>query len=213
MYNSLVINENLDKESHSEDTLKGIKECTNLIEDINYDTLYKSLGKSKFEEHIKNVINHNNVDLIFFGIGYAMIIDIFFIKELSENYNVKIIISFPDSEHLFEDVDRYYAQTADLVWVSNPSVEKIFNVYGSPTFCSQGFDINRYKKKILNKTIDVSFIGGMNIGNRKEYIDFLIMNGIHVELAGFGTERGVISTKEKNEMVYQSKINLKQQKK
>jgi len=208
MYNSLVINENLDKESHSEDTLKGIKECTNLIEVINYDTLYKSLGKYKFEEHIKNVINHNNVDLIFFGIGYSMIIDIFFIKELSEKYNVKIIISFPDSEHLFEDIDRYYAQTADLVWVYNPTIGKIFQVYESVTFCDQGFDTDRYTKKKIKKSIDVSFIGGIGRGNRKEYIDFLIHNGINVELAGYGTKRGVISTQEKNAIVHQSKINL-----
>ena len=208
MYNSLFINENLDKGSHSEDSLKGIVECTNLIEAINYSTLYKSLGKGEFEKYIKNLITVNNVDLIFFGIGSGMIIDIFFIKELTENFDVKIIIGFPDSEHLFEDVDRYYAQAADIVWIYNPSLEKIFNMYGISTFCSQGFDTNRYKKTIIKKSIDVSFIGGVNRGKRKEYIDFLTLNGINVELAGFGTERGVISTTEKNMIVCQSRINL-----
>ena len=208
MYNSLLINENLDKESHSEDSLKGIAESTNLIEAINYSTLYKSLGKYKFEEYIKKIISHNNVNLIFFGIGAEMIIDILFIKELSENFNVKIIMSFPDSEHLFEDIDRYYAQTADLVWVNNPDIEKIFNVYGTPTFCGLGFDTNRYKVKKINKSIDVSFIGGLNRGNRKEYIEFLIANGINLEIAGHDTERGIISTKDKNMIAYQSKINL-----
>ena len=58
------------------------------------------------------------------------------------------------------------------------------------------------------KSIDVSFIGGIGRGNRKEYIDFLIHNEINVELAGYGTKRGVISTQEKNEIVHQSKINL-----
>ena len=208
MYNSLFINENLDKGSHSEDSLKGVAECTHLIEAINYSTLYKSLGKGEFEKYIKNLITVNNIDLIFFGIGAGMIIDIFFIKELTENFDVKIIIGFPDSEHLFEDVDRYYAQAADIVWIYNPSLEKIFNMYGISTFCSQGFDTNRYKKTIIKKSIDVSFIGGVNRGKRKEYIDFLTLNGINVELAGFGTERGVISTTEKNMIVCQSRINL-----
>lgn len=208
MYNSLFINENLDKQSHSEDTLKGIRESTNLIEAINYSDLYKFLGKYEFEEYIKKIINNNNVELVFFGIGAGMIIDIFFIKELNENYSVKIIMAFPDSEHLFEDIDRYYAQTADLIWLFNPSLEKIFNIYGLPTFCSQGFDTNRYKKQSLDKTIDVSFIGGINRGNRKEYLDYLNSNGIKVELAGFGTKKGIVSTKEKNKIACQSKINL-----
>ena len=208
MYNSLFINENLDKGSHSEDFLKGISKTTNLIEAINYSDLYKLLGKFEFERHIKTLIKNNNVELLFFGIGAGMIIDIFFIKELSENYSVKIIISFPDSEHLFEGIDRYYAQTADLVWVFNPSLEKIFNIYNIHTFSNQGFDTYRYSKKVMKKTIDVSFIGGINRGNREEYIDFLRKNGIEVELAGFGTKKGLITTKEKNQIVYQSKINL-----
>jgi hypothetical protein len=208
MYNSLFINENLDKGSHSEDFLKGISKTTNLIEAINYSDLYKLLGKFEFERHIKTLIKNNNVELLFFGIGAGMIIDIFFIKELSENYSVKIIISFSDSEHLFEGIDRYYAQTADLVWVFNPSLEKIFNIYNINTFSNQGFDTYRYSKKVMKKTIDVSFIGGINRGNREEYIDFLRKNGIRVELAGFGTKKGLITTKEKNKIVYQSKINL-----
>tara|TARA_B110000008_G_scaffold279491_1_gene326788 strand:- start:2414 stop:3592 length:1179 start_codon:yes stop_codon:yes gene_type:complete len=208
MHNSLFINENLDKQSYSEEVLKGIRETTNLIEAINYSDLYKLLGKYEFEEYIKKTIKNNNVELLFFGIGAGMIIDIFFIKELSENYQVKIITGFPDSEHLFEDIDRYYAQTADIVWVGNPALGKIFNIYGLPTFCSQGFDTNIYKKQVLDKTIDVSFTGGINRGNRKEYINFLNSNGINVELAGFGTKRGVISTQEKNMIASQSKINL-----
>jgi hypothetical protein len=208
MYNSLFINENLDKGSHSEDALKGISETTNLIEAINYSDLYKLLGKYEFEEYIKKIIKKNNVELLFFGIGAGMIIDIFFIKELSEKFNIKIIMSFSDSEHLFEDIDRYYAQTADLVWLFNPSLEKIFNIYGIPTFCSQGFDTKRYKKKSLKKSIDVSFIGGINRGNRKEYINFLISKGIDIKVAGYGTKKGIISTEEKNMIASQTKINL-----
>ena len=208
MYNSLVINENLDKESHSEDAIKGIAESTNLIEAINYSTLYKSIGKLKFETYIKNLIFENNVEVIFFGIGGGLVIDIFFLKELSENFDVKIIVAFSDSEHQFEDIDRYYAQAADMVWLYNPSLVKIFEIYGNSTFCSQGFDTDRYKKKVLKKSIDVSFIGGINRGNRRDYIDFLTSSGIKVELAGFGTERGIISTQEKNMIVYQSRINL-----
>jgi hypothetical protein len=208
MYNSLFINENLDKGSHSEDALKGISETTNLIEAINYSDLYKLLGKYEFEEYIKKIIKKNNVELLFFGIGAGMIIDIFFIKELSENYQVKIIIGFPDSEHLFEDIDRYYGQTADLVWVNNPDIEQIFNVYNMPTFCGLGFDTNRYKVSNINKSIDVSFVGSLDIGNRKEYIEFLINNEINVEYAGYGSPRGIITTEKKNRLVSQSKINL-----
>ena len=208
MYNSLVINENLDKESHSEDAIKGIAESTNLIEAINYSTLYKSIGKLKFETYIKNLIFENNVEVIFFGIGGGLVIDIFFLKELSENFDVKIIIAFPDSEHLFEDIDRYYAQAADLVCVNNPDLEKIFNIYGIPTFCGLGFDTERYNIQSINKSIDVSFIGGINRGHRKEYIDFLIANGVNVEIAGHGSERGIISTKEKKIVTWKTKVNL-----
>jgi hypothetical protein len=208
MNNILYVSENTQSGSHVFDLSSGIEQNSDFYALIDYTEMYKTKGKIGFESHIKKLILNNIVDTIIIGIGAGMIIDIFFIKELSENYSVKIIISFPDSEHLFEGIDRYYAQTADLVWVFNPSLEKIFNIYNIHTFSNQGFDTYRYSKKVMKKTIDVSFIGGINRGNREEYIDFLRKNGIEVELAGFGTKKGLITTKEKNQIVYQSKINL-----
>jgi len=208
MNNILYVSENTQQGSHVHDLSSGIEQNSDFYALINYSEIYKTKGKIGFESQIKKLILNNAVDTIIFGIGAGMIIDIFFIKELSENFNVKIIIFFSDSEHLFEDIDRYYGQTADLVWVNNPDIEKIFNVYNMPTFCGLGFDTSRYKVSNMNKSIDVSFVGALNIGNRKEYIEFLINNEINVEYAGYGSSRGIITTEKKNRIVSQSKINL-----
>lgn len=209
MNNILFVSENTQPGSHVYDLSTGIEHNSDFYALIDYSEIYKTKGKIGFETHIKNLIVDNFVNTIIFGIGASCIIDIFFIKELSENFNVKIVIFFPDSEHLFEDIDRYYGQTADLVWVNNPDIEKIFNVYNMPTFCGLGFDINRYSEvSNVTKLIDVSFVGALNIGNRKEYIEFLINNEIKVEYAGYGSPRGIITNEEKNKIVAQSKINL-----
>ncbi|WP_373034664.1 glycosyltransferase [Sulfurimonas sp.] len=208
MFNTLFISENLSENSHTDDTISGVEANVNLIEKINYTEMYETNGKIYFEKYILKKIEEKNVELLIFAIGAGMIIDIFFLKKISECFDLKIITMFSDSEHLFESNDRYYAQTSDLTWLLSPSTEELFNLYDINSVWTQGFDKNRYPKKELTKSIDISFIGGINRSNRLEYIDFLRENGINVELAGYGTDRGLISVEEKNEIVYKSKINL-----
>lgn len=113
----------------------------------------------------------------------------------------------PDTEHNFE-VDRYYAQAADLVWLLGPAGVALYELYNIPCMWTQGFDTKRYYFTERERDIDVSFIGGIDRGNRKDYVSFLEQNNIHVELYGYGTKNGMISNEQKNEIVWRSKINL-----
>lgn len=205
---TLFISENLSKGSHTEDLISGIEKNIDLIEKINYTEMYEFNGKKKFESYIFSRIEEENISLLIFALGSALVIDVYFLKELNEKTDCKIITMFSDSEHLFEYNDRYYAQASDLTWLLSPACKNQFELYGINTVWTQGFDINRYYKRDIIKEFDVSFIGGIERSNRKEYIDYLEKNGIKVELAGYGTKRGLVSVEEKNDIVYKSKINL-----
>jgi hypothetical protein len=204
----MYISENLSPDSHTDDIISGIEAKSKLVEKVNYTEMYESVGKNEFESYIVTKIKENNIEIAIFAIGASMIIDLFLLKKINELNKCKIIVMLSDSEHLFEINDRYYAQAADLVWLLSPATEDMFRLYGCNVVWTQGFDMQRYPVGEMNKCFDVSFVGGIQRSNRLEYINYLKDNGINVELAGYGTNRGLISTQEKNEIVYKSKINL-----
>lgn len=208
MNNIIFLTENLSPNSHTIDTLDGI--CSEYKDPIiiNYSETYCAHGRFGLERIIVEKVELNVIDMILINLGTTYIIDPKFICSLSNKFKIKIVIIFPDPEHNFEDHDRYYAQCADVCWLFSNSTKYLFNLYGYNTFIGQGFSIVRYPLHVTEKKIPVSFIGGINRGDRRKYISYLLDNGISVELAGHGTKKGLVSVEEKNNIISRSYIHL-----
>ena len=208
MNNIIFLTENLSPNSHTIDLLDGIRSIYHNPIIINYYETYCDHGRSGLEGAISKEIKSSAIEMILINLGTAYIIDPEFICSISNKYGTKIVVIFPDPEHNFEDHDRYYAQCSDLCWLFANSTEYLFNLYGYKTFIGQGFSLIRYPLINAEKKIEVSFIGGIDRADRKKYISFLNEHGISVELAGYGTKRGLVSVEEKNKIISSSYIHL-----
>ena len=206
--NVLFVGENLVPDSHTFDVISAIECFSDEVIKLNYVESYKENGKKKFESLILEYIELQYCNSIFFAIGEWLAIDILFIKRINAMEGVKVILIVSDSEHQFEDVDRYYAQSVDLVWSLSPAVLPLYDLYRTKAVFSHPFDVTRYPKKYKEKKYDVSFVGGVGRSNRMEYLEYLISKGVNVYLAGYGTKIGSVSVSKKNDIVYSSKINL-----
>lgn len=192
-----------------EDYCNGIKAHSRNYYYVDYIQKYSIEGKKVFEKQIEELMLDKKIDCIFF-IWWSsdLTFDLYFIERLSQF--AIIVMSFFDTEYFFEGVDRYYAQLADLVilpdYLSKYKYELLnINVLTTFTMC----DMNFYSKSdSIDKSIDVSFVGNLKQADRKEYIDYLKMQGISVETYGVGSNHGFISFEEMIDVFNKSKINL-----
>jgi hypothetical protein len=187
--------------------LKGVSKVRDVIF-IDYFDSYTLNGKKNFELEIESVLNKYNIAEIFimFVSGDATL-DIKFLEKITANRYTYMI--FWDLEQFFEPIDRYYAQLANEVLLpSNKGFKTSFELLGiKSTWTFSIFDSEKYKKDFI-RDIDVSFVGEMNKGNRKEYINYLKNNGINIEVYGSGSENGKASFEKMIEVLNRSKISL-----
>lgn len=186
--------------------LKGISQTKEIIF-IDYFNEYALKGKKTFEKYIKEILKSEKIKEIFFMfVSGDVTLDLNFVCEISQNRTVYMV--FWDLEQHFEIIDRYYAQCADLVFIhTNKEFEEIFQLINIKAKRILLYDKNKYVLN-LKRDIDVSFIGDLNKGNRKEYIKYLKQNGINIEVYGSGSENGKVSFKRMVEILNRSKISL-----
>jgi len=186
--------------------LKGISSVKEIVF-IDYFDEYSIRGKVKFENYIRDILEKENIKELFFMFVWADVtLDLDFIYEITQNRITYMV--FWDLEQHFEIIDRYYAQCADLVFLPSNDYTKVFELYDIPSVWTFSlFDKDKYVLE-LNKDIDVSFIGDLNKGNRKEYLEFLQQNGINVEIYGAGSPNGKVSFSKMVEILNRSKISL-----
>ena len=177
---------------------------------LNYRQLYLKLGPRKFEEHIKGVIDQNNINHIFIIFsGWDFILNVHFLDLISGS--TKIVIFYFDTEYYFENLDRYYAQVADLVVIPDRYSCYCFEELSIPAYTSYALYDSKtkyIKHEFMSKSIDVSFVGNLEIGDRKQYINYLVQNGVRVEIFGAGSPNGFISHEKAVEIYNNSKICL-----
>jgi len=191
-----------------EDYVKGIKENSSQNWFVDYKEEYIRKGKRSFEKYILDLIINNNIETIFFVLDSEdLTFDIKFIKQLSKH--CFIIMNFFDTEYFFEEVDRHYAQFADLVMLPDYNTKFMYELYDINAICTFSlFDADKYTNTNLSKDIDVSFVGDISKSNRREYIKYLEDKGIVVEIYGKNTDNGIISFEKMIEVFNRTKINL-----
>lgn len=191
--------------------IRGIQSQCGIIRFIDYFDQIGALGKRGFERQVEHLIEKEGINLIFFiFVSGDPTLDPHFIQRIAQNRFIAMV--FWDTEQFFEQIDRYYAQLADLVILpANYEYEYLLNSMGVNAVCPFSlFDSSKYKPDSMSrrKTVDVSFVGEVTKGKRQEYIDYLISHGINIETYGAGTKNGKVSFERVVEIFNVSKINL-----
>jgi len=209
MRNTLVLTENFFEGGHSDDLLRCIKSLSNEMTVINFKDDFYSLGPEAMRRKTFEALRKSNIDTVFVNLGTTYILtphDISLIKSFN---NCHIVVIFGDAEHNFESHDRYYAQLADLCWVFGHGAAGLFELYGFPYYCRQPFAEDLYYFKRCDKIYDVSFVGGIDRADRREFIAHLQRESdLRVYIAGYGSTAGLVSIEEKNRIIRSSKIHL-----
>lgn len=177
---------------------------------IDYFDLIGDVGIREAQNEVTKLIEKENITLVFFiFVSGDPILDPRFIQTIAQERFIAMV--FWDSEQFFEQIDRYYAQLADLVLLpSNDEYLYKLQALGINALCSFSlFDSTKYKAiPDAQKTIDVSFVGEVTKGKRQEYIRYLEENGIAIAAFGNGTKNGKVSFEKVVEIFNTSKINL-----
>lgn len=188
---------------------KGITSQCSRTFFIDYFHLIGALGTQEAEQKVQHLVEKEKITLIFIiFVSGDPILSPWFIQKLATNRF--IAMAFWDTEQFFEQIDRYYAQLADLVILAcNDEYIYKLELLGIHAICPFSlFDSTKYRLLPQEPTIDVSFVGEVTKGKRQEYIAFLKENNINIQAFGKGTENGKVSFDKMLEIFNQSKINL-----
>ncbi len=176
---------------------------------VNYLEYYKKFGNNNFNKFIIDYIFKYKITHIFiFLTGWDFTLSPKLLFSISKS--TPIILFTYDTEYYFENLERYYAQFADLVVTADKFSSFAFQELNINSHCAFSMydGINKYRKLSLIKDIDVSFIGNLNIGKRKFYIDFLKKNNINIKDYGLNSTNDVIDEDKMIEIINRSKIVL-----
>lgn len=173
-----------------------------------YMNFFHEYGLKKMEDRIIELIDEKNINYIILWQWYTNFVpSLEFIAKLREKTFV-ILWLFDDDVYMHSH-GKYYAQVSDVVVTTDFYGTFLYEQLNIKSIYYMGtYPKSVYRPLNIKKTIDVSFVGAMHKADRKEYIDFLIQNGIKVEYFGHGSENKYISEEDMVHIFNQSKINL-----
>jgi len=175
---------------------------------IDYGEIYRSLGPKGLQDYITDYIHANNIKVIYVQSVFNTEFDVHYLEQLREH--CFLFTYFGDVIEYFNEKFLYIAQAFDLVLVDNYYEKYEFILYGIETlYALPCCDPEVYDGELEeDKNTDVSFVGRLDRLGRKEYLHFLGANGVNVEVAGTGSERGPLNSEEMIRLYKRSKINL-----
>lgn len=172
-------------------------------------TLVAERGQRGAEEFVRGYVASQAVDVLMLNPGYGFDFPIEYLAHDLACYKVLLAV---DDDNYFDTSYRHYAQAFDLVFSTNPLVER-YMVYGFPArYWGGGFFTRERRRDVQSEhpqPHDVTFIGSLiDKPNRAKYIDALMKAGIKVELFGVGTLGGYLAEDQLPNLFRSSKINL-----
>jgi len=176
---------------------------------LDYFDLYFEKGKQGFEATILEKIAQQSINVIFINfVSGDMTFELSFLEQLSQK--CFMMMNFYDTELFFEPIDRYYAQCADIVLLPTASYFTYsYSLLGIPAISTLSlFDSALYEKKEVSKDIDISFVGDVSKKSRRDFVDYLRVQGYHVEVFGQGSPNGPVTFEKMVDIFNRSKINL-----
>ncbi|MDO8509319.1 MAG: glycosyltransferase [Nanoarchaeota archaeon] len=186
---------------------------------ISFDPRKRKLeyGSKRMQEELYKIIEEKKPDFFIFLIE-SNEVNIDTIKKINElSPNTKTIVHFGDDDLRFENRSRYYSLFVDYSLI--PQIDKIdyYKKEGiKNAYPVIGANTENFKPLKVKKKYGVSFVGHP-LPSRVEYLEFLLKNGINVELFGHGWDnypqfkeiyKGALPTEDFIKVVNETKINL-----
>ncbi len=171
-----------------------------------YNDRCTEIGFQKFCGELKRICDNADLLIITLWSG-SHVLSPTLIREIKAEAFV-VLFSF-DDEIYSTHQSVNYVSILDMV-VSNDYFGKgIFDQLGVKTIY---YPFHRFLDRTINqnyeKSIDISFVGNINVADRFEYINALNNAGFNVELFGKGTKNGFLSREKYISTICKSKINL-----
>ncbi|MDA8560534.1 glycosyltransferase [Nitrospinae bacterium] len=188
--------------------VKGLQTLGANVVSMNYRDLVLNLGIRGARIKLLNVIADFDPDLIlasFFSDNYELSPE--FLREISSK--VSLVIHAGDDEIFGTWQTIYFAQSADAVMTCDYGGRFMYEQLSIPTvyFRSPVLDFLG-TPPVVERSIDVSFVGECDRADRSDYIEYLQRNGIKVETYGRGSENGFVSRTDFLKIISKSRITL-----
>lgn len=175
---------------------------------LNFVDFAHNYGISAVEKQVREIVCGKNIDLVIaspFATDYQLSVE--FYAGLSAA--ATLIFFMFDDENYFDDYSKYYCQTAHAVITTDYFAVGGYKKYAIPAVMYfSSYFTETYLPWTGEKDIDVSFVGDCTKSDRKVYFEYLVQNGVNVQLYGKGTKNGYIARDKITEIFFRSKINL-----
>lgn len=189
------------------DFLKKLNPNTSIL---HYKPLYEQYGYKGIQKYLIDFVSEKKFEAILYFDSCSFELHVDFFRNIGRS--CLVVLYLGDDCYYYDVHFKYLAQAFDMVFTNIIFAEYKYRELGIDAyFIVPAFDVSLYHPYNLPKRdIDVSFIGGFDSAKseRKRYVDFLLENGIKVEVWGRKSINGVISTEKKIDIYNRSKINL-----
>ena len=165
-------------------------------------------GIRNTEKYINKFIAEKKIGVVFsspFAGNYQLSVEFY----ASLENKAKIVFWMFDDELYLGVYSQYYSQIADAVITTDYFGVSEYQKLDIPAiFYFSSHSKNNYYPVEIDKEIDVWFIGDCTKNDRRDYVNYLIKNGVGVETFGRGSKNGIINRNEFSKIISTSKINL-----
>jgi spore maturation protein CgeB len=190
-------------------TLLEMNSRSNHVDYICVDEVIQQYGKEFLNNKIYELVKKKRYDLVFFFL-FKDEYDLNLLKFIKNELSIPTIGWMSDDHWRFDSYSKKIAKYFTLVVTTDKdSIAKyhknnIYNVFNSQ-WAFNNFSFT--KKKIENYTYNVSFVG-ISYGTRRNIINFLKENNLHINCWGYGWEEGRINQDQMCNIFSKSCINL-----
>ncbi|MCF8054658.1 MAG: glycosyltransferase [Deltaproteobacteria bacterium] len=184
------------------------KNAGSLLVDVT--SFYRKHGLRDAQKKLLKIVKENKINILFYaGKSQEFLFPVSFFRELQKKIFTSMMLT--DADHFFDSRDIYYAQAMDLVICLDQPSRYRFKNYGIDAISFYSlFNAQKYvKTNDTRRDIPVSFVGLVGLKMfRKTYIDYIVSNGIAVDVYGNNSPNGFISKEKMVEVFNRTKINL-----
>lgn len=187
---------------------RGFKKDDPAISHLDFFPLIRRHGIREAQRLITQAVVDKKPDLLLvtlLGDNYQFPIEFFVnLRRLAP-----LVFFFYDDENYLEVHGRYYGQAADAVVTTDYFGAQVYSRMGVPgIFYPPNISSELFYPVAVEPDIDVCFLGDCTKSDRMDYVNFLLSNGIKVEIFGKGSKGGYIDASRMSETYCRAKINL-----
>ena len=176
------------------------------VNTIYYSDVLSSIGAADLHKKILRIASNSDYILLFLT-SASFVLQPSFISSL--NAISPVVLCSLDDDVYGTTITCNYLSSVSLIVSPEPSSVQLWKSTGVPV-------IRHYFPRLSikvqppsdSKKYDVTFIGNLDVSDRRQYIEYLLANGVNVNCFGAGSNSGFINDHDYKMIIRQSRINL-----